>query len=167
VSEGRILLDSATFLDSAHALAADRVAVADQREVVQRFLACCYEDLGTVPQRLQGDEFEHLLSGLLPRRFGTRDPLAQVTEEVLRAFLRHLDETQVVTHAFELQRALLEHADTFRSAVASGIAHRDGVAVTGQVKTVKHRAGKTGRNDPCPCGSGKKFKKCCMRLGER
>ena len=25
------------------------------------------------------------------------------------------------------------------------------------------RAGKTGRNDPCPCGSGKKFKKCCGR----
>jgi len=22
-------------------------------------------------------------------------------------------------------------------------------------------ASKTGRNDPCPCGSGKKFKKCC------
>jgi SEC-C motif-containing protein len=22
---------------------------------------------------------------------------------------------------------------------------------------------KTGRNDPCPCGSGKKFKKCCGR----
>jgi len=22
---------------------------------------------------------------------------------------------------------------------------------------------KLGRNDPCPCGSGKKFKKCCMR----
>jgi hypothetical protein len=28
---------------------------------------------------------------------------------------------------------------------------------------------KTGRNDPCPCGSGKKFKKCCERkmLGKR
>lgn len=23
-------------------------------------------------------------------------------------------------------------------------------------------AGKVGRNDPCPCGSGKKFKKCCV-----
>jgi len=22
-----------------------------------------------------------------------------------------------------------------------------------------------GRNDPCPCGSGKKFKKCCLSLG--
>jgi hypothetical protein len=25
---------------------------------------------------------------------------------------------------------------------------------------------KTGRNDPCPCGSGKKYKKCCMKLSE-
>jgi SEC-C motif-containing protein len=28
-------------------------------------------------------------------------------------------------------------------------------------ETVKRDAPKTGRNDPCPCGSGKKFKKCC------
>lgn len=25
------------------------------------------------------------------------------------------------------------------------------------------RSDKTGRNDPCPCGSGKKYKACCMR----
>jgi preprotein translocase subunit SecA len=24
-----------------------------------------------------------------------------------------------------------------------------------------------GRNDPCPCGSGRKYKKCCMTKGER
>ena len=29
------------------------------------------------------------------------------------------------------------------------------------VQQVKHDGPKTGRNDPCPCGSGKKFKKCC------
>ncbi|TCW33953.1 YecA family protein [Gulbenkiania mobilis] len=28
-------------------------------------------------------------------------------------------------------------------------------------KTVRRTAGKVGRNDPCPCGSGKKFKACC------
>jgi len=28
-------------------------------------------------------------------------------------------------------------------------------------KTVKHEGDKVGRNDPCPCGSGKKYKKCC------
>ena len=29
-------------------------------------------------------------------------------------------------------------------------------------QTVRREAPKVGRNDPCPCGSGKKFKKCCM-----
>ena len=35
--------------------------------------------------------------------------------------------------------------------------------------TPEQRArGKVGRNDPCPCGSGKKFKKCCLwRQGAR
>nr|QGT50781.1 hypothetical protein Elusimicrob2101_0440 [uncultured Elusimicrobia bacterium] len=30
-----------------------------------------------------------------------------------------------------------------------------------KVETVKHEGPKIGRNDPCPCGSGKKYKKCC------
>lgn len=33
----------------------------------------------------------------------------------------------------------------------------------GDSEQAEIRAGKTGRNDPCPCGSGKKFKKCCGR----
>jgi len=28
-------------------------------------------------------------------------------------------------------------------------------------------AGKVGRNDPCPCGSGKKYKQCCERTSNR
>ena len=29
-------------------------------------------------------------------------------------------------------------------------------------KTVRNTAPKVGRNDPCPCGSGKKYKRCCL-----
>jgi preprotein translocase subunit SecA len=29
--------------------------------------------------------------------------------------------------------------------------------------TIKRKGKKIGRNDPCPCGSGKKYKKCCGR----
>jgi uncharacterized protein YecA (UPF0149 family) len=29
------------------------------------------------------------------------------------------------------------------------------------VKQAKKESGRVGRNDPCPCGSGKKYKKCC------
>ena len=40
---------------------------------------------------------------------------------------------------------------------------RDGVPVKG--KSVVREGPKVGRNDPCPCGSGKKHKKCCGRAG--
>ena len=33
------------------------------------------------------------------------------------------------------------------------------------VKTVVRTGQKVGRNDPCPCGSGKKYKKCCGAAG--
>ena len=32
-----------------------------------------------------------------------------------------------------------------------------------KVETQRHESPKVGRNDPCPCGSGKKYKKCCGR----
>ena len=32
-----------------------------------------------------------------------------------------------------------------------------------KVETIRNREAKIGRNEPCPCGSGKKFKQCCMR----
>ena len=41
-------------------------------------------------------------------------------------------------------------------------AHHDhGHAHAGHIGTVRYDQPKTGRNDPCTCGSGKKFKKCC------
>ena len=32
--------------------------------------------------------------------------------------------------------------------------------------TPKVRENKIGRNDPCPCGSGKKYKNCCLKSGK-
>ena len=34
-----------------------------------------------------------------------------------------------------------------------------------KIETVRNRGERIGRNDPCPCGSGKKYKQCCMRQG--
>lgn len=167
MTERRVLLDSAAFLDSSHAIAIDAAKTEDIRTVVQRFLTACYVDAGKAPRLLDGQELSAVLTEILPRHFGVKDPLATATENVIAAYLAHLDETEVVVAAFEQRRALDEHAAAFREAVASGIAHRDGIAVTGKTKTIVHRAQKTGRNDPCPCGSGKKFKKCCMQLGEK
>jgi preprotein translocase subunit SecA len=32
-----------------------------------------------------------------------------------------------------------------------------------KAEPIRNRAAKIGRNEPCPCGSGKKYKNCCMR----
>ena len=38
---------------------------------------------------------------------------------------------------------------------------KEGNPAQPHVETVVHEGPKIGRNDPCPCGSGKKYKKCC------
>ena len=40
--------------------------------------------------------------------------------------------------------------------------HRERLAQAGAPPPANQNLKKVGRNDPCPCGSGKKFKKCCL-----
>ncbi len=62
------------------------------------------------------------------------------------------------------ERMQTVHAD----ATGSGIQSQQQAAIDaskGDQKTepIRHRGPKVGRNDPCPCGSGKKYKQCCLR----
>ena len=41
----------------------------------------------------------------------------------------------------------------------------DGTQTDGKPKPIRNQSQRVGRNDPCPCGSGKKFKNCHMRKG--
>ena len=45
-------------------------------------------------------------------------------------------------------------------------ANEDGAKNMGKVIPFGHHEQKAGRNDPCPCGSGKKYKKCCLKKDE-
>jgi uncharacterized protein YecA (UPF0149 family) len=82
---------------------------------------------------------------------------------VLEAYLEHLEHSRTLPNAFELRRALAETADEFLETVRTGqnAHHHHHV----RQEPVVHRAPKLGRNDPCSCGSGKKFKKCHGRDG--
>ncbi len=54
---------------------------------------------------------------------------------------------------------------------ATEIAQQQQAAIDGtqevKVETIRNRGERVGRNEPCPCGSGKKYKSCCMRAGAR
>ena len=162
-SAREIRLDVAAFLDSERArrLLA-RVPRDHAGALLERFLTCAYDEIGKAPRLLEGEDVQQILEERLPAHLKRRDPLAEHTLETLGAWLDHLGEREVVPHAFEQRRALEEHGPAFLRAVESGALA--GKAPARKTAPFVHRAEKTGRNDPCPCGSGKKFKQCCMHL---
>lgn len=52
----------------------------------------------------------------------------------------------------QMKKWMKEHEAELKAEQAGGIP---------KVETVVHEGPRIGRNDPCPCGSGKKYKKCC------
>ena len=83
-------------------------------------------------------------------------PLAQRRSfpRLLREFLDYLP----ATGRFPLGGEWAARVDSMESGYQAAF-RRDG-SIRGE--TVRRRGAVTGRNDPCPCGSGRKFKKCCM-----
>src|SRR5690606_38060773 len=85
--------------------------------------------------------------------------------DLLDSIWRHLpdqDEMQLeLTKALD-QEHPLKNLDEGIQALVFGVVDlaEVGVAERHKVTTVKHEQPKPGRNDPCPCGSGKKFKQC-------
>jgi hypothetical protein len=165
--EREIRLETAAFLDSpqAKALAPQgKNHREDVRKIVDHFLSCAFEEFGVAPRLLDGEGIHSIVGHLLPARFARKDPLGPEVVPVLRAYLAFLEENAVVTNAFEQKQALEATADEFEKAVATGSSSHHAPVRKG--KPFVHQASKVGRNDPCPCGSGKKFKQCCAKLGD-
>jgi uncharacterized protein len=66
-----------------------------------------------------------------------------------------------VSHFCGAYKMFFEHADTDLKLLADTWRKKDEAERARRAKVA--RAGPAGRNDPCPCGSGLKFKKCCGR----
>lgn len=158
MSRSKVTLEVAAFLDSTHAQGLEGVKPAEARSIAEKFVDVCYSGLGKAPKFLDGHDMHGALGHLLPDRFKRKDPLAAHVPAVLRAYIEHLSETEVMTNKFEAQNGLENTLDEFLETVRTGKnAHHHGP----KQETIVHNAPKLGRNDPCFCGSGKKFKKCC------
>ena len=77
---------------------------------------------------------------------------------MLTAYFSHLEETESVPQAYEIKRGIAATEDEFFETVRTG---KNAHHVHERQEPIVHKAPKVGRNDPCFCGSGKKFKKCC------
>ena len=93
--------------------------------------------------------FEGLLDGLRVEVTQHLSKVRPLTEEEQNAMLQQMMAQQQAVQ--QAQQAALQQAETKRAAAAEGIAFDENDRGTW---------GNPGRNDPCPCGSGKKFKHC-------
>jgi preprotein translocase subunit SecA len=91
------------------------------------------------------------------RGYGQKDPLREYQRESFDLFLEMLDQVKVdtVRKLFAIQPAREEVVKPEAPVIFMN--RGDGPAPERQ------KSGKVGRNDPCPCGSGMKYKKCCGR----
>jgi len=151
-------LELAAFLDSRAARTLVRPSREDVRRVAEAFLVVCYDELGKKPELLDGEDVREAVVRLLPRRLAPKDPVAEDVPAVLEAFVEHLEEARVVPNAFEVRRALEPAVEEMLAIVRSGGNAEDRAPV--RRDPFVHGASKLGRNDPCSCGSGKKYKKC-------
>jgi len=119
------------------------------------------------------DNMDELKNGIGLRAYGQKDPVVQYRIEGFDMFDEmvnniKIDITKSMLHLEKADNVQREEAaqitdaslrDTAISLVDGSITPKEG----GLNKTVVNEGPKVGRNDLCPCGSGKKYKNCCGR----
>lgn len=104
------------------------------------------------------DAMDHLREGIGLRGYGQKDPLIEYKNESYQMFQTLLSaiQSEIVNNFFKVTISENKQEDSRESTGEKEKA--DGEAP--QEKAKKPHHDKVGRNDPCPCGSGKKYKKC-------
>ncbi len=103
---------------------------------------------------------DHLKEGIGLRGYGQRDPLVEYKKEGFEMFagLSSRISSESVTRLFKVQVQKSQEVEIRSHQRRTHLNYNRGEG--GPVQTVT-KGKKPGRNDPCPCGSGKKYKKCC------
>lgn len=102
---------------------------------------------------------DHLKEGIGLRGYGQRDPLVEYKKEGFDMFSEMSGRIsfEIITRLFKIQIQRSQEAEIERTRRIN-LNYNRGDASSAEPVT---KGKKIGRNDPCPCGSGKKYKKCC------
>jgi len=108
-------------------------------------------------------DMDHMKEGIGLRGYGQMDPLREYKKEGFALFEELMDrireETLVTLGRFQVLRQKPKEVPQKKRRPMQ-LSHGD---EGDRPAPVKREGKKVGRNDPCPCGSGKKYKKCCGR----
>lgn len=153
----------------------DRTTEEVIENIYSRVISEYTEKLKAIPEEIQ-NEFEkaitlrvidthwmehintmsNLREGIYLRGYGQENPLQAYTKEGYDLFDEMLNTIDKESTIYLLRTEIRQNIE--RKQVAEGKAVEDNNKVK---KQTPKRVAKVGRNDPCPCGSGKKYKQCC------
>jgi preprotein translocase subunit SecA len=105
-------------------------------------------------------EMDYLREGIGWRGLSQRDPLVEYKREgfdIFQEMERGLKE-DYVTYIYRIENVMLREEEMQQLSYSGG-----GEEPNQRPKSPRSSEGKIGRNDPCPCGSGKKYKKCGLQ----
>jgi len=105
------------------------------------------------------DDMDRLRQGIGLRAYGQRDPIIEYKEEgyiMYEAMLQAVNDDVI-----KLLFGIKSETNIERKQVATPVTASGGSDGTVENKPHVRKSPKVGRNDPCPCGSGLKYKKCC------
>ncbi|HUL22561.1 MAG TPA: preprotein translocase subunit SecA [Thermodesulfobacteriota bacterium] len=116
---------------------------------------------------------DQLKEGIGLRGYGQKDPRIEYQKEAYQMFLEMLDRIkkdtveklfaiQIAKEQQEVKEMKMERKQTFVMSRGETAQGGGGKTEDGKGVTVRREGKKVGRNDPCPCGSGKKYKRCCL-----
>jgi preprotein translocase subunit SecA len=126
---------------------------------------------------------DHLRAGIGLVSYAQIDPKTEYKRQGMKAFDSMWEGVQakVTDLVFRMEEAAESFAEALwqisatvheqlpRPIATNGVAGEQAQAIAGsqqggkRPEPIRHRGQRVGRNDPCPCGSGKKYKNCCMR----
>ena len=116
------------------------------------------------------DSMDELKNGIGLRAYGQKDPVVQYRLEGFDMFDEMInnikaDVTKILMHIRAAGDTKRQETVKITGAALEAIHSVDGGSKIGTDvdRTVRNEGPKIGRNDPCPCGSGKKYKNCCGR----
>ena len=107
------------------------------------------------------DTMSDLRQGIRLRAYAQTDPIIAYKKESLEMFEEMIAAIQDETVRRLYSVRLKKNEEVKRERVAN--ATSESVGGDGTVKKQPRKVKKIGRNEPCPCGSGKKYKNCCGR----
>ena len=114
------------------------------------------------------DSMDELKNGIGLRAYGQQDPVVKYRIEGMDMFDEMIsdikvDVTKILMNIRRQGEARRQETVKITGAALEAIHSVDGGSKIGTDvdRTIRNEGPKVGRNDPCPCGSGKKYKNCC------